>query len=108
MDSNEICLRCSRCKLEKPEGQFNRHRTRLTGRHHYCKGCVREARNPKPSVVRRSMSRTPRTLVLTDGHLWCTGCNSEKLVEAFAPNKRHRAGRANWCRACIKKLWQRP
>lgn len=105
MDSNEIRLRCSRCKVEKPEDEFHRHKTRRTGRHHYCKICHRRNPTPRP---RRVASKTPADLILQEGHLWCTGCSSEKVIDAFVVNKRHRAGRANWCRACMKRLWQRP
>lgn len=40
--------------------------------------------------------------------LWCSGCKSHKAAELYSLNWRHRSGRANWCKACTKKLWQRP
>lgn len=40
--------------------------------------------------------------------LWCSGCTTDKPASAFSRNKYHRAGRANWCKACIKLLYQKP
>ena len=108
MDSNEILLRCSKCQVEKPQSEFHRHKTRHTGRHHYCKLCHRRNPSPRARVNQRPMSFAPPAETISDGCLWCTGCNSEKPVEAFSRNKWQRAGRANWCKACMKLLWQRP
>ena len=108
MDNNPIQFRCSYCKAWKPENQFNRHKTRPTGRHHYCKICHRRNPNPREPVFRRPGGPPPPPEKLADGHLWCTGCASEKPIELFSRNKHQRNGRANWCKACIKRLWQRP
>jgi hypothetical protein len=39
---------------------------------------------------------------------YCSGCQSVKLFSDFSKNKRQRDGYANWCKACMKLLWQRP
>lgn len=108
MDSEAILLRCAHCKAWKPEDQFHRHKTRPTGRHHYCKLCHRRNPNPREPVFRRHGGPLKPPLEIAPGYLWCTGCASEKLVELFSRNKHQRSGRANWCKSCIKRLWQRP
>jgi hypothetical protein len=39
---------------------------------------------------------------------YCSGCQSVKLFSDFAKNRRQKDGYANWCKACLKRLWQRP
>ena len=39
---------------------------------------------------------------------YCSGCKSIKLFSEFSKNRRMRDGYANWCKACLKALSQRP
>jgi hypothetical protein len=109
MDKPVTLLRCSRCKVEKPEYEFHRHKGRRTGRHHYCIICHRKNPNPRKPVFPRRRTLTPPELRQTgEGELWCTGCETAKAVDLFSRNKRQKTGRCTWCKACIKRCWQRP
>lgn len=39
---------------------------------------------------------------------YCSGCGERKLTSLFSKNKSQKDGYSNWCKACLKKLWQRP
>lgn len=39
---------------------------------------------------------------------YCSGCGERKLFTQFSKNKSMKDGYANWCKACLKSLWQRP
>lgn len=39
---------------------------------------------------------------------YCSGCGTRKSFDNFSKNRAMRDGYANWCKSCLKKLWQRP
>ena len=39
---------------------------------------------------------------------YCSGCKETKDVSLFSRNKQKKDGYANWCKACLKALSQRP
>ena len=39
---------------------------------------------------------------------YCSGCKQRKELSLYSKNKRMKDGYANWCKACMKSLWQRP
>jgi len=39
---------------------------------------------------------------------YCSGCKYTKLFSEFSKNRRMRDGYANWCKSCLKALWQKP
>lgn len=39
---------------------------------------------------------------------YCSGCKETKDTTLFSKNKQMKDGYANWCKACIKKHWQKP
>lgn len=39
---------------------------------------------------------------------YCSGCKGVKLFSEFSKNRKMKDGYANWCKVCLKGLWQRP
>ena len=39
---------------------------------------------------------------------YCSGCGERKALTLFSKNKAMKDGYANWCKLCLKSLWQRP
>jgi hypothetical protein len=39
---------------------------------------------------------------------YCSGCTQRKPYSLFSKNKAMKDGYANWCKPCLKQLWQRP
>jgi hypothetical protein len=39
---------------------------------------------------------------------YCSGCATHKPFSGFSKNRVMKDGYANWCKACLKSLWQKP
>lgn len=84
---------CSRCKVEKPLGEFQKNDLGVGGRYSICIKCVKEKykeKHPfKTNIVR-----------VIDGKKVCSTCKINKPISDFSISKNSKSGRRSQCKEC--------
>ena len=100
--------RCSKCKKQKDESEFNKNRSRKDGLSVWCKKCKREygrkhyLENSKP--LKRNL-RYEESHRVGDGvkQKRCRRCKRWKAESDFYKKRKHNDGLAVWCKVCADK-----
>ncbi|MGZ9930008.1 endonuclease VII domain-containing protein [Streptomyces sp. NC-S4] len=97
---SEGAKRCSRCKQDKPRGDFASNRSAADGLQAYCRECWAEYYKARQEVK----GRTVRVKVdVPSGHKRCPQCEEIKPHSEWEPNKTTSDGWSSYCRSCRAK-----
>ncbi|MFD4933962.1 endonuclease VII domain-containing protein [Streptomyces virginiae] len=97
---SEGVKRCSRCKQDKPRGEFASNRSAADGLQAYCRECWAEYYKAR----QEAKGRTVRVKVdVPSGHKRCPQCEEIKPHSEWEPNKTTSDGWSSYCRSCRAK-----
>lgn len=91
--------KCSKCKVEKPRSEFNRHAKARDGLYHRCRECDRAARRACRQKWREVNATVEPTLI----EKRCRKCDTVKPRAAFARERSSKDGLRGKCTECENK-----
>lgn len=101
---------CSRCKVEKDEGEFGRRPSRASGRSSHCKSCLnkfaRDRRAASVDPLKAEAKRLGEDLA-RDGMRRCTRCKGVKSEREFNRKTDRPSGLSSHCKVCFNKYRKR-
>jgi len=104
--------KCSKCKIEKDDGEFSKDRSAKDGLQDKCKDCERKYRlENKEHISRRNkeynklMKDRPKINIISK---ICGKCKIEKGIDEFNKNKSRKDGLQFQCKCCNKEYRGKP
>ncbi len=82
---------CTKCGIEKDEGEFGKNRHWKDGLQYWCKKCEKEYR----------IQYKNKLIVVIPETKICLKCNVEKVSKEFAKNKQRKDGLNAYCKECV-------
>ena len=100
--------RCSKCKKQKDESEFNKNSNSKDGMQNWCKKCKREYRH---RYYMRNRGSVKQYIVFEESHRTidgvkqkrCTKCKKWKDENKFGKYRYGKDGLAVWCKECANK-----